>query len=275
MSYEKMDVYSFGEALLKTQDLDPLYVGLRRAEMEKKQLMRWLLAYWMFYHAGLASYASEREGDAYWGLLERAGANITEAPDGGRWPRATERRHFRGEACLKSIRWFARQEQPPEAFLLALAMRLDDGPLTQKKIMDRVQEWPLFGPWIAFKVADMVDGVLGVPLKFEDDIGLVYKEPAAALDMLLAQNKDGWRTTPEAWWRELRSHFGKLPAPHADRSCGVQEVETICCKWKSHQGGHYWIGKDIHEHRQALEHRGWGETAWRLREAYPREVKRA
>jgi hypothetical protein len=35
-------------------------------------------------------------------------------------------------------------------------------------------------------------------------------------------------------------------------------------------GGHYHVGKDIHEQRAALA--GWGETATRILAAYPPEV---
>jgi hypothetical protein len=32
----------------------------------------------------------------------------------------------------------------------------------------------------------------------------------------------------------------------------VQEIETIFCKYKSYVKGHYHVGKDIHEIREAL-----------------------
>src|SRR6188768_3254002 len=110
------DVYTFGRQLIETQDLDPLYVALYQGKVDglltEDQLKRWVFAYWCFYHAGFASYASERSGPAYWGVMERAAVNITKPPVGERWPRAAERRHFRGQKAIDSVRWFALGEHP-------------------------------------------------------------------------------------------------------------------------------------------------------------------
>jgi hypothetical protein len=125
----------------------------------------------------------------------------------------------------------------------------------------------MFGPWIAYKAADMLERVLAIPIKFQDDLCLMYTEPAAALNMLMPKMRKG----PKEIYSDLQLHFAKFRAPpFQDRPCGVTEVETILCKWKSARGGHYWIGKDIHEVHEGLK--GWGPTALKLLEAMPAET---
>lgn len=258
-----MSVYEFGARLIETQDLDPVYVGLHGAGLPRDQLRRWLTAYWMFYHVGAASWLSEQEGDLYWTWMTHAAANdeaVRPAPVGGRWPRAAERRHFRGPKCVKAVEWFS--QNPPEGWVSELTCFS-----TQKGVMDEVQRWPMHGPWIAFKAADMLERVVGVPLEIQPDIGLVYSEPRKTLDMLAQEH----RTTPEAVYQALSGHFKAWQAPpRYERACGPLEIETVSCKFHSYHNGRYPIGKDIKEVRHALV--GWGETAQRLLAHMPEEV---
>lgn len=271
-SYQTMPIHEFGEALIRTGDLDPVYGIVPRDPALRK---RWLLAYWCFYHTGAASYISEHEGEDYWRLMLAAAANETSPPvkPGGRWPRASERRYFRGPKCVKAVEWFWNQWDTPEEVIDHLVgVSQDPGlPRTEKTVMRTAQEWPLFGPWIGFKIADMLERCCGVPVQFSQDIGLIYKEPRAGLD-LLAQSADNKSIPPETWYEYLLSHFGAFRAPpRDDRPCGPQEVETILCKWKSHMNGHYRVGKDILEVSHALQ--GWGDVAFELYKQLPDDMQ--
>ena len=273
--YRRMDIIEFGEALLRTQDLDPVYVMLHRT-LPRGQLERWCVAYWCFYHAGAASYLSEREGDEFWTLMLRAAQNTTAPPvrPGERWPRASERRYFRGPKCIKAVEWMANRWDRPEDLvdhLVGMSQPVGS-PRTEKSVMEAVQEMPLFGPWIGFKVADMFERVLGLHVRFSDDIGLIYKEPRAGLVLWNENCGSGVAFTLMGHYRSLMEYFEKHPAPpDLGRPCGPQEVETILCKWKSHMGGHYPVGKDIREVGHALE--GWGDTAWGLQKRLPQSME--
>lgn len=61
--------------------------------------------------------------------------------------------------------------------------------------MYRAQTWPEFGPWIGFKIADMLEVVCGAPITFSRDIPLIYKEPRACLDILSHESGDPPRKT--------------------------------------------------------------------------------
>jgi hypothetical protein len=183
----KSSIRDFADGLIRTEDLDPVYPTLVRANLSEQQLHRWLMAYFCYYHMGVASYISEFDGDAYWSRMAEASANETLSPKGGRWPRSSERRHFRGEKCVKAIRYFTARE--PSYWVNSLL-----GLKTHEQVMYRVQAWPQFGPWIAFKVADMLEVVCGAPITFSRDIPLIYKEPRACLDILSQETGDSIRT---------------------------------------------------------------------------------
>lgn len=261
----------FGKALIETRDLDPVYCVIHDARLPLDQLRRFLLAYWCFYHMGAAAHMSEFEDKKFWFVMLRAAHNTVPSPLGGRWPRASERRYFRGPKCVAAVEYFAKRD--PEHWVQSL-----ENMTTENQIIEHVkEEWPLFGPWIGFKIADMMERMSLAEVKFSKNIGLMYSEPAAGLHLAVTCNPtiSGLRQrTTETAYEYLLDHFGKLRAPPGlDRPCGPQEVETVLCKWKSHVASRYWVGKDIAEIRHALAG-GWGKTADRMLRIAPREVTR-
>lgn len=270
-----MSPEEFGTRLVQTGDLDPVYIGVWNAQLPEAQAHRWMLAYWMFYHMGVASYLSEYREAMFWNMALRAAENTVSPPIGGRWPRGSERRHFRGQKAVDAVRHLSYQN--PEHHVRGLYF----SGCTAKEVMDQVQAWPMFGPWIAFKAADMIDRCLGVPVQFPKDVGLMYSEPRKALDIMLSETtvyrtdvqEVGTYPTRESLYSDLLAHFRGHPAPPVgDRPCGPAEVESVLCKWKSYRNGHYWVGRDIHETRLALV--GWGETASKILTHMPQEVVR-
>jgi hypothetical protein len=256
------EIKEFGAELIETQDLDPVYSALWKAALPPDQLRRLLLSYLSFYHLGSAAWLSEHEGENYWRQMLTAARNDTRSPLGDRWPRASERRHFRGAKCVKAVEWLRDRYGEPEAPIRSLLSCE-----TEKDVIERVGEWPMFGPWAGFKAADLLDRAYGHPLKFDPNIGLLYEEPRASLETLAAELGDSQRVI----YDNLLRHFSTRKAPpRYDRPCGAAEIETVLCKFASMRGGHYKVGKDIREVRHAL--RGWGPTAERLYKACPAEV---
>lgn len=234
-----MSIEEFGAELLRTGDLDPVYIMLYRAKLERETLAKWLLAYWWFYHSGVASCLSSCE----------SGKEFYEAAKGmadGGAPRGAERRHFRGVACLDCIRWFSKRYPEPLRLLEQLALAK-----TFRRIKRIVTCWPMFGPWIAFKIADMMERVVGVPIRFERrDVVDFYEEPREALRVVgsIQGIADDLKVLDY-----LEGRFRPFAAPPGeDRPVGVQEIETILCKWKAHIHGNYPIGKDTKEIRHHI-----------------------
>ncbi|QYW02142.1 alpha-glutamyl/putrescinyl thymine pyrophosphorylase [Stenotrophomonas phage Sonora] len=274
-TYERLSIEAFGTQLLFSEDLDPLYVALQGMvqggtdwSMDEDQLKRWLLAYVCFYHAGFACWASEHKGGAFWTQLLTAAANETEAPVGGRWPRGSERRHFRGknaDAALNHL--MERYVFRPEGFFehVSDAVRLREGPqetLTFAKVSERTRSHVGFGPWIGFKVADLVDRVLGIPVAFDNAAVFMFDDPKRAA-IRLWEEREGPKWPANAQPKEavvleqvsehlIRYFSGYKAPPFYDRPINIQEVETILCKWKSHMNGHYPLFNDTVEISKGL-----------------------
>ncbi|SRR6266576_221833 len=262
MSYQKLGVIKFGKALLTTGDLDPMYIALWEAKLDQNRLKRWLLAYWYFYAGGVSSKLSYYEGkDFFRKALQLA------KPE-SKTPRGTERRHFRGEACLDSIRYFHDKYDSPEQAIDHLLAKSHGNVLG---VVSFVKErWPLFGPWIGFKIADMLERLDITHISFPIKTLEMYSEPTKGAELIC--KKKGWdwdRLRVSGTVLKLLETFSEYKAPpRYERPCNVQEVESICCKVKSHWNGHYPVGKDTREIREGLE--GWGKLAKRLEKHLPK-----
>jgi hypothetical protein len=269
-----MPWYDFGRQLILSGDLDPVYGVLHRAlesgYMDRARMKRWLVAYWLFYHCGVATRLSEEEGGAFWDLCQVANLE--------KWPRGTERRHMRGNLATKTIanlaRWTATATPPPgarrdwrerpELVVDSFAKRQAGRRLGFQEVAQRVEAHVGFGPWIAFKVADMLERVLGVPVDFSDCELTFYREPKAAAPLF-----DPVADLPGVVRMICRAYRDLQAPPDFKRGINIQEAETVMCKYKSHVNGHYPIGKDTIEVCHAL--RGWGPYAEGLWSLYTAE----
>lgn len=241
---ERLDIYEFGRQLLQTNDLDPVYVVLYRAKLERPKLLRWLLAYWCLYHVGTASWICESIDESdYWDRLRiAAGSND--------YPRSSERRHYRGLAATRSVEWLARQG------LSALFQPLIGVDTQSIDLMRYVMTWVGFGPWIAFKVADMIERLGLSRVRFDSSAIHLFDSPKQGAALLWeAERSFGAKPGEAEPWaiRSILHRLGSVKAPpRYERVINVQEVETILCKWKSHMKGHYCIGEDIEAVRNGL-----------------------
>jgi hypothetical protein len=242
-------IIEFGESLIETEDLDPVYVMLKRANLEDSLLKKWLLAYWCFYHVGVASALAEAQSfyDAFASILKSA-------------PRGAERRHFRGKTANESFSFFKNNFSAPESACNSLLV----DKMTFGEISKKVQKWPYFGPWIAFKVADMIDRVLSIKVDFSDCKLGIYKEPALAAKLIFPD-----RDAEETANIIAKKFRHRLSPPSYDRLINIQEAETILCKYKSYLNGSYYVGKDSKEILHKLD--GWGPLAESLKSKCPQK----
>lgn len=239
----KLAIYEFGQQLLVKNDLDPVYVILYQAGFEREKLKKWLLAYWCFYHVGTASWITDQPD--YWKAMETAAGSKE-------WPRSSERRHFRGNNAIQSV-----------AYLKDKGVTRLFWPFTTKsevpvhRVMAYVQEWVGFGPWIAFKVADMVERLGICKVSFDAGAMFLFDSPRKASEMLYeAERGEKAKSIEEAGTYAVNAILERLgeslAPPSGNRRINVQEAETILCKWKSYLSGYYEIGEDIEAVKRVL-----------------------
>lgn len=277
MTYPKLHIEEFGKQLITTGDLDPVYIALVDMDLHPSQRDRWLISYWCLYHCGLASWISEGEGEEFWHRLKLAADNDTAAPTGGRYPRGSERRHWRGKTAKASVADLeARYWHDPSAMINGLLRKVEDdgkNTISFQEITKRAKSHYGFGEWISFKVADMMERVVGVPVEFENAHIFMFKDPTKAAfmanELLYHFGEDDVLGNVTS---KLLDVFADYTAPPGNsflpRKVNIQEVETVLCKWKSHMNGHYPLFKDTNE---ILE----GAHAWTPYSETAREFIRA
>lgn len=252
---------AFGRALIATADLDPLYVMLYTAWLNREVLGRFILGYSMFYHAGVASYLASVQGD-FWEECRVA--------DREKWPRGTERRHFRGDISRNSIEACAAVGSPEDVLDIIYPMTEEQSclgaPLSFGQVFKGAQALSGFGPWIAFKLADIADRTRYLEVDFSDCALSIYRDPVKGAALWRYGDQDAVIQPGEIGevCEEIRLALGPelLAPPLYDRPINIQEVETVLCKFKSHTNGHYDIGKDTREITHGLA--DWGPLAERL-----------
>ena len=262
-NYERLSIRVFGDHLLRTGDLDPVYIALTNVDWHWKTLYQWLIAYWCFYSCGFASWVAGKDGREFWGHMIIAAENKSPTPFDGRWPRGRERRHFRGQQGISAVRELAGLygDRPYD-----MVRNIMNGAPDYQEVTKRVRSHRGFGPWIAFKVADMTDRVLKQHVDFTEAAIFMFKDPVKAAFMYWNQQHGRALEliTPVEVDRvihqvvkELIAYFaetrGHMAPPMGDRLVGLQEIETILCKWKSHLHGHYPLFNDIVEISEGLE----------------------
>lgn len=240
MKYKKLSFVEFSKALLTTFDLDPVYVMLHEAKLKRSALEKFCLAYWCFYHSGVAAYIASKPTRQFWYFMQQA--------QNDKWPRGTERRHFRGEASQKAIDYMCYYGTPHQVVRLMLTGN------DYETVASNVKTFPLFGPWIAFKIADMKERVFGEPCEFPVNSLDIFKDPTIGAAMIV-YGPDYQFQSPALLQHQVHAvvetyivKFRRYKAPPAmDRPVNAQEIETLLCKWKSHWRGHYPVGKDTEE----------------------------
>jgi hypothetical protein len=263
-NYERLTIEAFGNQLLESGDLDPVYIMLHKAEMEPERMYRWLIAYWCLYHVGAACYISEAEGREFWQLLRTAAENEQASPLGDRWPRGSERRHWRGLAARKAVRdLMGKYLTVPGDMVRQIAELPDlDTTIPYKTVASRVKQHASFGDWMSFKIADMIDRLGIADVSFDNAAVFMFDDPRkAALKMFRLRGGIPEEATIKDEAKAINmvvdyliEHFENYMAPPLyDRPVGLQEVETILCKWKSHMNGHYPLNNDLIEIREGAE----------------------
>lgn len=253
-------VLKFGRELLRTNDLDPVFIALHDSGMNFRELRRFILAYTCLHHLGGCARLASYNSDAYWTWLQIA------AEDQANWPRSADRRHWHGDASRVCVRYLRDNYKKPEH---VVDYWLEE--LTFPAIRKRVTSFPQYGDWAAFKVADLGNRVLGLPVSFEGcELGF-YKDPRKGAALVFTGDMNAKITdgdvgaVVERLQHELRGF--KAP-PRYERSINVQEVETILCKYKSSVNKSYYLGKDtVDFYEQLGDFKRWGPVAKRMRAA--------
>jgi len=239
----KLGCVIFGEKLIQTQDLDPVYVLVSSCPelKNKEKLRRWLLAYWSFYHMGTASWITDGFNqypnlttEEYWIRFKQAASSKLHL-------RCPERRHYRGQNALKSVAYLHKRGIDSLFSDIEINGSCSD-------VMKQTKKWVGFGPWIGFKIADMLERLQLARIAFNVEDVYLFDSPLEGAKRLRESVSATVNDSEVGPWavEYLINKLGHLKAPPLfERNVSVQEVETVLCKWKSYTNNKYHVGEDI------------------------------
>lgn len=243
----------FAELTIATDDLDPVYVALYKCGMPEDMLMRWCAAFVTYYHMGTACQLCELKGDDFWTeLWNRYDTN----------PRASERRHFRGDSGRKAMKAWINEYKTPEKFFAA-CMQPSFMKLLQKNI-------PQIGTYFTWKCMDLREAVFGYNVDWSEAEYHLVGLPMSGIEYIFPECGKKMPRAYSDGLLEIASAISHIDAPprHA-RKCGVAEAETVACMLKSYYMNKKPIGKDIVEKRHDLS--GYGPISDHIISFMPEE----
>lgn len=230
----RSDWRKFATLMFKLEDADPGYMLLRRADLSYSQKLRYVLAWCTFYNPGLAARASDFQGEKFYAFLRKVYPTAK---------RASERRHFRGQAGLKALAQWQDLYPKPEAMVEACFGS------TYLEVRKNMQHMAQMGDYFYWKLADIQDTVMGKPVDFTGCEKYMPKVPKQGAELIndMLDRKFYVSVGAHDWLCDtmdaVTHHVGKLDYPVKEgRKLALQEAETVCCVFKQHVAGDYKFG---------------------------------
>lgn len=230
----RSDWRKFATLMFKLEDADPGYMLLRRADLSYAQKLRYVLAWCTFYNPGLAARASDFQGEKFYTFLRKVYPTAK---------RASERRHFRGQAGLKALAQWQDLYPKPEAMVEACFGS------TYLEVRKNMQHMAQMGDYFYWKLADIQDTVMGKPVDFTGCEKYMPKVPKQGAELIndMLDRKFYVSVGAHDWLCDtmdaVTHHVGKLDYPVKEgRKLALQEAETVCCVFKQHVVGDYKFG---------------------------------
>lgn len=219
------DWRKFAEVMFKLEDADPGYLMLKRADLAYEQKLRYVLAWCTYYNPGIAAVASEYKGKKFYEYLRAVYPTAQ---------RASERRHFRGQAGANAINSWEGHFSRPEEMIEACYSE------TYLGVRKNMQNMAQMGDYFYWKLADIWDTVFDQPVDFTGCEKYMPKVPKQGADIIGDQLN---LFTLEIIMGDITRHIKDIPYPvKGGRKLALQEAETVCCVFKQHVVGDYQYG---------------------------------
>lgn len=210
----------FAVKIFDIEDADPGYMMLGRAPIPLEQKQRFMVAWCAYYNPGIAAAASEHTGKAFWQYLERVYVGAK---------RASERRHFRGDAGRNALKAWQVMFPRPESMITYMQGK------SYLAVRDRAKKVVQIGDYFVWKFADVQERVFRVPCYFEPKAaGLSPKVPQQGAKLI---NPDQTVAYTYEQIADYMNQRGMRSPPWNDRPMNMQEAETVCCVYKQYRNG--------------------------------------
>lgn len=228
----RQDWRKFAEVMFKLEDADPGYMLLKRAAMDTATKMRYVLAWCTYYNPGIAAVACQFQGAKFYEFLRHVFPSAK---------RASERRHFRGQAGQKALMQWQDLYPKPEAMIEATHGT------SYMQVRKNMQHMAQMGDYFYWKLADIWDTVFDEVVDFTGCEKYMPKVPQQGADIIYQLEMRGKYGMCLASLKDIADmvtkHITDIPYPvKGGRKLALQEAETVCCVFKQHVVGDYQYG---------------------------------
>lgn len=226
----RQDWRKFAEIMFKLEDADPGYMLLKRAELDRATKMRYVLAWCTYYNPGVAAVACQFQGAKFYEYLRRVFPSAK---------RASERRHFRGQAGQKALMQWQDLYPKPEAMIEATHGT------SYLQVRKNMQHMAQMGDYFYWKLADIWDTVFDEVVDFTGCEKYMPKVPQQGAEIIWELDKPAgfWQFDLHTVVSAVTAHIMDIPYPvKGGRKLALQEAETVCCVFKQHVVGDYQYG---------------------------------
>jgi hypothetical protein len=225
----RQDWRGFAKKMFALEDADPGYCLLKRARIPYEQKLRYVLAWCTFYNPGIAAVASQYANSMFYDYLRSVYPTAK---------RASERRHFRGQAGLKALKQWQDLYPHPEAMIEACY-----GP-TYLDVRANMKHMAQMGNYFYWKLADVWDTVFDKPISFVGCEKYMPKVPQQGAEIINGLEYPGLGMGPlSEIMGVITNHIQRFRYNVKPfRRLALQEAETVCCVFKQHVVGDYQLG---------------------------------
>jgi hypothetical protein len=221
------DWRTFAKNMFKLEDADPGYMLLARADMSESKKLRYVLGWCAFYNPGLAAKACDYTGAKFYEYLHSVYSTAQ---------RASERRHFRGQAGLKALKQWQDMYPVPEKMIESCF-----GP-TYMDVRLNMKHMAQMGDYFYWKLADIQDTVFQEPVDFTGCEKYMPKVPQQGAEIIAGLEDPLEDFNLVDTMRIVTQAISGMRHPFSDRGMLLQEAETVCCVFKQHYVGDYKYG---------------------------------
>jgi hypothetical protein len=233
-----MTYKEFAADLFWSYDLDPEYPAAAYTIQDDDMRKRFVLGYGYFYHLGCAAAVAEQPSHKFFKACRKG----VEA----KWPRGRQHRHWRGIQAHKTLDGLELYRTPEKVIDTMLSYK------TFPQADKAMAAFPFFGPGTRWKMADMGERILQLPIKFpvEGSSYGIFKGtigPRTGASFILTGDSKNDITDEQlnSLIYKMMGEFKNMRVPpYQDRAPNIQEIETLFCKYKAHCYGGYPLGDD-------------------------------
>jgi hypothetical protein len=254
------DLYIFGEALVRTKDVDPIYPLLKeviRSRGLDREQAHWLVYLYLTFYNTSSAWKVFRElpdwragtGPFIWKSWEQVHRpqlkiNIERrGMRGGKWVEALDKfcQHMRDYPAIES---FLRTVSPWVPGSLPGPRSPEQDYLT---LWDRLQTIPYVGRWACFKWLDLLQHVMDFPIR-APDMRLAYcSGPRQALEELYVGETSNRQDPAYITWLDGLGNDLRARLDGMGLSLTFDLLETVLCNYHSLCAGRYYVSHDLDE----------------------------